>query len=58
MSKKGLTELQCKNAKPGNKKYRLADTGGLYMEKRLDAHLSPEERKKIREDADAYQAEL
>lgn len=32
MSKRGLTELQCKNAKPQDKRYRLADTGGLYME--------------------------
>jgi|GEM_PF-6123184 len=28
MTKKGLTELQCKNAKPQGKRYRLADTGG------------------------------
>ncbi|MEZ0261405.1 MAG: tyrosine-type recombinase/integrase [Alphaproteobacteria bacterium] len=32
MAKKGLTELECKNAQPGSKRYRLADTGGLYME--------------------------
>lgn len=32
MTKNGLTELECKNAKPQSKRYRIADAGGLYIE--------------------------
>lgn len=29
-----LTDLDCKNAKPQEKKYKLSDGGGLYLEVR------------------------